>query len=75
MITQLKFVIETVCLLSVTILIFKYLLHETPTAWETSELYIFVSRCNKRNAAISGFSCGVNDFGALLTQRRMVVRY
>jgi hypothetical protein len=40
MITQLKFLMETVCLLSVTILIFKYLLHEIPTAWETSGVYI-----------------------------------
>jgi len=42
MITQLKFVLETVCLLSVTILIFKYLLHEIATAWETPELYILL---------------------------------
>lgn len=40
MFTQLIFVMETVCLLSVMILNFKYLLHEIPTAWETSELYI-----------------------------------
>jgi len=40
MITQLKSVMETVCLLSVTILIFKSLLHEISTAWETSEMYI-----------------------------------
>jgi hypothetical protein len=42
MITQLKFVMVTVCLLLATILIFKYLLHEIPTAWETPELYILI---------------------------------